>query len=143
MVSATLALVPYAGWIYAVLAAALGAWFLAGARQLKARVAAVTPRQAAAGGGGRGPPPDQRRRCAWFDLFIAYLNAAFAAGRCHRPAPAGGTGRLFGQRPPGRWNAHRPCLEGCRCQRARALPHPDGNTRRGCVSTLEVSWAAV
>src|SRR5712691_7216369 len=41
MVAATLALVPYAGWIYGVFAAALGAWFVVGAHQLKARVAAA------------------------------------------------------------------------------------------------------
>ncbi len=39
MVATTLALAPYAGWIYAVCAAGLGAWFLAEAHRLHARVA--------------------------------------------------------------------------------------------------------
>ncbi len=47
MVAAALALVPFAGWIYGVLAAALGAWFLAEAHGLDARVrAAQTTAQA-------------------------------------------------------------------------------------------------
>jgi heme O synthase-like polyprenyltransferase len=41
MVAATLALIPYAGWIYGVFAAALGVWFLAEAHRLNARVTAV------------------------------------------------------------------------------------------------------
>src|ERR1700727_3380205 len=40
MVAATLVLIPYAGWIYGVFAAALGAWFLAEAHRLDARIAA-------------------------------------------------------------------------------------------------------
>ncbi|HEV2375097.1 MAG TPA: heme o synthase [Streptosporangiaceae bacterium] len=39
MVAATLVLVPYAGWVYAAGAAVLGAWFLAEAHRLQARVA--------------------------------------------------------------------------------------------------------
>jgi len=39
MVAATLALAPWSGWIYGVLAAALGVWFLAEAHRLKARIA--------------------------------------------------------------------------------------------------------
>src|SRR5690348_17844525 len=38
MVAATLALAPYAGWIYGVLAVGLGVWFLAEAHRLHARV---------------------------------------------------------------------------------------------------------
>ena len=41
MVGATLVLIPYAGWIYGVFAAALGVWFLAEAHQLNASVTAV------------------------------------------------------------------------------------------------------
>src|SRR5205814_5482929 len=41
MVAATLALAPWAGWIYGLLAAALGAWFLAEANQLNTRVVAA------------------------------------------------------------------------------------------------------
>jgi len=45
MVAATLALAPYAGWLYTICAAGLGAWFLAEAHRLRARVnrAAVVP----------------------------------------------------------------------------------------------------
>jgi len=40
MVATTLALVPYAGWIYAACAAGLGAWFLAEAHRMRGRIAA-------------------------------------------------------------------------------------------------------
>jgi len=39
MVAATLALAPYAGWLYTICAAGLGGWFLAEAHRLHARVA--------------------------------------------------------------------------------------------------------
>jgi protoheme IX farnesyltransferase len=64
MVAATLALAPYAGWIYAVLAAGLGAWFLAEAHRLNARIAA-----------GDSRPAPMRL----FHLSIAYLTLLFAA----------------------------------------------------------------
>ena len=63
MVAATLALIPFAGWIYGVLAAALGAWFLAEAHGLDARVraasAAASPEVPAALGAAAAPasPP--------------------------------------------------------------------------------------
>jgi heme O synthase-like polyprenyltransferase len=41
MVAATLALAPYAGWIYTVCAAGLGVWFLAEAHRLHAQVAGM------------------------------------------------------------------------------------------------------
>jgi protoheme IX farnesyltransferase len=69
MVAATLALVPYAGWIYGVLAAALGAWFVAEAHQLNTRVAAAD----AAGQGTNTAP------MRLFHLSIAYLTLLFAA----------------------------------------------------------------
>ena len=54
MVLATLALAPYAGWLYAAAALALGGWFLAEAHRLRSRVAAMTyddgPAPAAAAG---------------------------------------------------------------------------------------------
>jgi heme o synthase len=40
MVAATLALVPYAGWVYGCCAAGLGGWFLAEAHRLRGRIAA-------------------------------------------------------------------------------------------------------
>jgi protoheme IX farnesyltransferase len=64
MVAATLALAPFAGWIYAVLAAGLGAWFLAEAHRLNARVA-----------GNDSRPAPMRL----FHLSIAYLTLLFAA----------------------------------------------------------------
>ena len=48
MVAATLALAPYAGWLYAASAAGLGMWFLLEAHRLHRRVA---------GTGGEGRPP--------------------------------------------------------------------------------------
>ncbi len=64
MVVATLALIPWAGWIYGVVAAALGAWFLVEAHRLDARVAADSA----------SPAPMRL-----FHLSIAYLTLLFAA----------------------------------------------------------------
>jgi heme o synthase len=66
MVAATLALAPWSGWIYGVLAAALGVWFLAEAHRLQARVAAAAD--------GASPAPMRL-----FHLSIAYLTLLFAA----------------------------------------------------------------
>jgi protoheme IX farnesyltransferase len=85
MVAATLALVPYAGWIYGAFAAALGVWFLAEAHRLKARVTAAPAADQipgapsvladpAVGGGGSSPAPMRL-----FHLSIAYLTLLFAA----------------------------------------------------------------
>jgi len=90
MVAATLALVPWAGWIYGVLAAGLGAWFLAEAHGLDARVrAACGPEGAIQGpeGAARGPegavrgPADVPSPAPMrlFHLSIAYLTLLFAA----------------------------------------------------------------
>jgi protoheme IX farnesyltransferase len=69
MVAATLALVPFAGWIYGVFAVALGAWFLVEAHGLDARVRAAqaTPEMDSA------PAPMRL-----FHLSIAYLTLLFA-----------------------------------------------------------------
>jgi protoheme IX farnesyltransferase len=82
MVAATLALVPFAGWIYGVLAAALGAWFLVEAHGLDARVraapqtgSAVPEAGSAAPETGRAPSPAPMRL---FHLSIAYLTLLFA-----------------------------------------------------------------
>jgi heme o synthase len=61
MVAATLALVPYAGWLYGGVAAGLGGWFLLEAHRLNARVA-----------GGDKPAPMRL-----FHQSIAYLTLLF------------------------------------------------------------------
>jgi len=63
MVGATLALAPYAGWIYSLAAAGLGGWFLVEAHRLNARVAAT----------------DKPAPMRLFHLSIAYLTLLFAA----------------------------------------------------------------
>jgi heme o synthase len=63
MVAATLALAPYAGWVYAACAAGLGSWFLAGAHRLRADVARPA----------RSPAPMRL-----FHVSIAYLSLLFA-----------------------------------------------------------------
>ena len=64
MVAATLALAPYAGWLYTAAAVALGAWFLLEAHRLHAQVTAAADR----------PFPMRL-----FHLSIAYLTLLFAA----------------------------------------------------------------
>ncbi len=63
MVAATLALVPYSGWLYGGCAAVLGVWFLAEAHRLRGRVAA-----------GESAAPMRL-----FHLSIAYLTLLFVA----------------------------------------------------------------
>jgi protoheme IX farnesyltransferase len=63
MVAATLALAPYAGWIYGAGALGLGGWFLVEAHRLRSRVAS-----------GEAAAPMRL-----FHLSIAYLTLLFAA----------------------------------------------------------------
>jgi protoheme IX farnesyltransferase len=103
MVATTLALAPYAGWLYTICAAGLGAWFLAEAHRLNAQVARAgepteaTPAVAAAvatGGADAAAEgkPIAEGTCAGitrpgghpapmrlFHLSIAYLTLLFAA----------------------------------------------------------------
>ena len=82
MVAATLALVPYAGWIYGVFAAGLGAWFLAEAHGLDARVraaAAVTAPATAGPGADADTSAPVGAPMRLFHLSIAYLTLLFAA----------------------------------------------------------------
>ncbi len=73
MVAATLVLVPYAGWLYGGCAAGLGVWFLAGAHQLRARVA----------------NGDTRAPMRLFHQSIAYLTLLFAAVAVTAMLPVG------------------------------------------------------
>jgi heme o synthase len=75
MVAATLALVPYAGWIYGVAALGLGGWFLAEAHRLHALVAGAGPDGATPGADGSARPVPMRL----FHLSIGYLTLLFAA----------------------------------------------------------------
>jgi heme o synthase len=87
MVAATLALIPFAGWIYGVLAAALGAWFLVEAHGLDTRVRAAQAAEAARTGDAQtgdaqataAPAPSSAAPMRLFHLSIAYLTLLFAA----------------------------------------------------------------
>ena len=88
MVAATLALVPYAGWIYGTAALGLGGWFLAEAHRLHTQVrtasadsltaapadSAVTAGPAASTDTAERPLPMRL-----FHLSIAYLTLLFVA----------------------------------------------------------------
>jgi protoheme IX farnesyltransferase len=95
MVAATLALAPYAGWIYAAGAAGLGGWFLAEAHRLRSRVGRAgratrrteAPAAAVPGGaagvtegacGGLARPGTNPAPMRLFHLSIAYLSLLFA-----------------------------------------------------------------
>jgi heme o synthase len=85
MVAATLALVPFAGWIYGVLAAALGARFLVEAHGLDTRVRAAqtatqsAPQTAQAEPGSAAGSAPSAAPMRLFHLSIAYLTLLFAA----------------------------------------------------------------
>jgi heme o synthase len=91
MVAVTLALVPYAGWIYGACAAVLGVWFLAEAHQLRGQIAAAdgsgaaaAPAEGAPAEGAAAPAGGtaaERRPAPMrlFHLSIAYLTLLFAA----------------------------------------------------------------
>jgi protoheme IX farnesyltransferase len=91
MVASTLALAPYAGWLYTICAVSLGGWFLAEAHRLHARVAraaAAASGPAAASGGrevdegtcaGIARPSASPASMRLFHLSIAYLTLLFAA----------------------------------------------------------------
>jgi protoheme IX farnesyltransferase len=90
MVAATLALAPYAGWLYTVSAAALGVWFLAEAHRLQARVTSID----AAGDGAKdlaGAAAAGRPRAATALGGLARAGSAVAssalAGTSHGAGP--------------------------------------------------------
>jgi protoheme IX farnesyltransferase len=81
MVAATLALVPYAGWLYGAFAAGLGGWFLLEAHRLRGRIAAAGPAPAPApeyGVAEPAAPPVNAAPMRLFHLSIAYLTLLFA-----------------------------------------------------------------
>ncbi len=89
MVVVTLALAPYAGWVYTACAVALGGWFLAEAHRLHARVAAMPDARrnmvpAAPVPAPAPPGPGRRRRSA---------TAGGRHGRGGHRAGRGGGGR--------------------------------------------------
>jgi protoheme IX farnesyltransferase len=80
MVAVTLALAPYAGWVYGACALGLGAWFLAEAHRLRGRIAATGT--GTEPGPGNGTAPDAAAPAApmrLFHLSIVYLTLLFAA----------------------------------------------------------------
>ncbi len=74
MVAATLALVPYAGWVYGAGALGLGGWFLVEAHRLHAQVVRASAAPAAATAASERPVPMRL-----FHLSIAYLTQLFTA----------------------------------------------------------------
>jgi protoheme IX farnesyltransferase len=79
MVAATLALAPYAGWIYGAVALGLGGWFLAEAHRLHAVVSGAGP--------DASPRPVPMRL---FHRSIAYLTLLFTAVAVTALLPWGG-----------------------------------------------------
>ena len=77
MVAATLALAPYAGWLYTIAAASLGAWFLIEAHRLHAVVSRAVP-------GAEKPFPMRL-----FHLSIAYLTLLFVVVAISALLPVG------------------------------------------------------
>jgi protoheme IX farnesyltransferase len=95
MVAATLALAPYAGWLYTLVAAGLGGWFLVEAHRLHAQAtggATLAPRGASpaavpAGATDAAPVLTPMRL---FHLSITYLTLLFAAVAVCALLPVGG-----------------------------------------------------
>jgi heme o synthase len=79
MVAATLALVPYAGWIYGAGAVGLGGLFLAEAHRLHAQVRATAARPGAAADAASAGPAGRPVPMRLFHLSIAYLTLLFVA----------------------------------------------------------------
>ena len=75
MVATTLALTPYAGWVYGGCALALGGWFLAEAHRLCGKISRATAFADDAGEVPASPPAPMRL----FHLSIVYLTLLFTA----------------------------------------------------------------
>jgi heme o synthase len=95
MVAATLALAPYAGWLYTLVAASLGGWFLVEAHRLHAQVTAeatLAPREASAAAvpAGAADAAPHFNPMRLFHLSITYLTLLFAAVAVCAVLPVGG-----------------------------------------------------
>jgi heme o synthase len=90
MVATTLALAPYAGWIYTACAAGLGAWFLAEAHRLHARVARAST--------ASPPLPPSPAATVRAPAPAATVRAPAPAATVRAPAPAALAGP---EQPPG------------------------------------------
>jgi protoheme IX farnesyltransferase len=95
MVAATLALAPYAGWLYTLIAASLGGWFLVEAHRLHAQATGKTvtaPPGAGEGPAGERPPGagPGLTPMRLFHLSITYLTLLFAAVAACALLPVGG-----------------------------------------------------
>ena len=110
MVAATLALIPFAGWIYGVFAAALGAWFLAGAHGLDTRVrAAESGHRRPENGHRNGQRPGADGADAAVPSVHRLPDPPVRRGGRHRPAPVGSLVGRVGIAPVGL----RPLLRVC------------------------------
>jgi protoheme IX farnesyltransferase len=78
MVAATLALAPYAGWLYTAAALTLGGWFLVEAHRLHAQITAAAASGAATSSSSTAAA-DRPFPMRLFHLSIAYLTLLFAA----------------------------------------------------------------
>ena len=87
MVATTLALAPYAGWLYTASAVGLGAWFLLEAHRLQLRIARI---------GDGGPPA-----AAAVTAGAAPAGATPAEAAPAGAAPAGGSAGAVAQAPAG------------------------------------------
>jgi len=85
MVATTLALTPYAGWVYGACALVLGGWFLAEAHRLRRGIAAARPRAGDAAVTHTTQPTPMRL----FHLSIAYLTLLFASIAISALLPSG------------------------------------------------------
>jgi protoheme IX farnesyltransferase len=92
MVAATLALAPYAGWLYTVSAAALGGWFLTEAHRLRARVQSIDASPDGTGPDGAGPDGAGPARVGTPLARLAMASSALVGGGHAASTGAASTG---------------------------------------------------
>jgi heme O synthase-like polyprenyltransferase len=83
-----LALIPFAGWIYGVVAAALGAWFLVEAHALDTRIRAVQAAESAIGAATPSASPYATEAAAESAIGAAAPSASSYATGAAAEAPA-------------------------------------------------------